>query len=116
MNGAVVAGMGDTMPVIGGTIEILDFVPDNVIIGGYDGLYLLAERAGTSLDQSEHRFFIEDQTVFRGTARYDGKPAIAEGFMALGINAATVSASAVTFAADTANTTSTPTGGGTGGN
>lgn len=111
MNGAVVAGMGDTMPVIGGNIEILDFVPDNVIIGGYDGLYLLAERAGTSLDQSEHRFFIEDQTVFRGRARYDGKPAIAEGFIAIGISATTVAANAVTFAADTANAAQTSAGG-----
>lgn len=111
MNGAVVAGMGETMPVIGGNIEILDFVPDNVIIGGYDGLYLLAERAGTSLDQSEHRFFIEDQTVFRGRARYDGKPAIAEGFIAIGISATTVAANAVTFAADTANAAQTQAGG-----
>lgn len=114
MNGAVVAGMCDTMPVIGGTIEILDFVPDNVIIGGYDGLYLLAERAGTSLDQSEHRFFIEDQTVFRGRARYDGKPAIAEGFIAIGIGNTSVTANAVTFAADVANA-ETPSGGGEGG-
>lgn len=114
MSGAVVAGMGDTMPVIGGAIELLDFIPDNVIIGGYDGLYLLAERAGTSLDQSEHRFFIEDQTVFRGRARYDGKPAIAEGFIAIGIAGTTPAANAVTFAADTANAVQTPAGGGTG--
>ena len=113
MNGAVVAGMSDTMPVIGGVIELLDFIPDNVIIGGYDGLYLLAERAGTSLDQSEHRFFIEDQTVFRGRARYDGKPAIAEGFIAIGIAGTTPAANAVTFAADTANAVQnqTPAGG-----
>lgn len=114
MNGAVVAGMSDTMPVIGGAIELLDFIPDNVIIGGYDGLYLLAERAGTSLDQSEHRFFIEDQTVFRGRARYDGKPAIPEGFIAIGISGTTPAANAVTFAADTANAVQTPAGGGTG--
>ena len=104
LNGAVVAGVNNTMPVIGGAIEILDFIPDNVIIGGYDGLYLLAERAGTQLAQSEHRFFIEDQTVFRGTARYDGKPAIDEGFVAIGISATSVAANAVTFAQDTANT------------
>lgn len=115
MSGAIVAGIGATMPIVGGAIETLDFIPDDVIVGGYDGLYLLAERAGTQLAQSEHRFFIEDQTVFRGTARYDGQPAIAEGFVAIGINAATVSAAAVTFAADTANVTSTPAGGGTGG-
>lgn len=104
LNGAVVAGVNNTMPVIGGAIEILDFIPDNVIIGGYDGLYLLAERAGTQLAQSEHRFFVEDQTVFRGTARYDGKPAIDEGFVAIGISATSVAANAVTFAQDTANT------------
>ena len=101
--GAIVSGMGDTMPVIGGAIETLDFIPDNVIIFGYDGLYLMAERAGIKTGQSEHYLFTDDKTVFRGTARYDGKPVIAEGFVAIGINAATVSASAVTFAADTAN-------------
>lgn len=116
MSGAIVAGIGATMPIVGGAIETLDFIPDDVIVGGYDGLYLLAERAGTQLAQSEHRFFIEDQTVFRGTARYDGKPAIAEGFVAIGINGASVSASAVTFAEDTANAVQTPAGGGTGGN
>lgn len=111
MSGAIVAGVGRTMPIVGGAIETLDFVPDDVIIGGYDGLYLLAERAGTQLAQSEHRFFIEDQTVFRGTARYDGQPAIAEGFVAIGINAATVSPTAVTFAEDTANNVQPPSGG-----
>lgn len=116
MSGAIVAGIGATMPIVGGAIETLDFIPDDVIIGGFDGLYLLAERAGTQLAQSEHRFFIEDQTVFRGTARYDGQPAIAEGFVAIGINGASVSPTAVTFAEDTANGTSTPAGGGTGGN
>lgn len=116
MSGAIVAGIGATMPIVGGAIETLDFIPDDVIIGGFDGLYLLAERAGTQLAQSEHRFFIEDQTVFRGTARYDGAPAISEGFIAVGINGASVSATAVTFAEDTANAVSTPTGGGTGGN
>lgn len=101
-NGRIVAGVSDTMPVIGGVIEVLDFVPDNVIIGGYFDLYLLAERAGQKFATSEHVRFLQDQTVFKGTARYDGKPAIAEGFVAIGINGATPTA-AMTFAADTAN-------------
>ena len=101
--GALVAGLDNTMPVIGGAIETLEFIPDNVIIGGYGDLYLLAERAGTALAQSEHALFLEDQTAFKGTARYDGLPVIAEGFVAIGINAATVSAGAVTFTADAAN-------------
>lgn len=101
--GAIVSGMNGTMPVVGGVAEVLSFIPDNVIIGGYFELYLLAERAGTRLAQSEHVRFTQDQTVFKGTARYDGKPVIAEGFVAIGINGVTPTA-AMTFASDTANT------------
>ena len=100
--GAIVSGMGNTMPVWGGDIEILDFVPDNVIIGGYFDLYLLAERAGAKFATSEHVRFLQDQTVFKGTARYDGVPVIAEGFVAIGLEATTPTA-AMTFPADTAN-------------
>ena len=100
--GAVVSGINGTMPVIGGDIIVLDFVPDNVIIGGYFDLYLLAERAGQKFAQSEHVRFIQDQTVFKGTARYDGMPLIGEAFVAIGIGGTTPSAS-MTFAADEAN-------------
>lgn len=100
--GAIVSGVNGAMPVIGGVIEVLNFVPDNVIIGGYFDLYLLAERAGQKFATSEHVRFIQDQTVFKGTARYDGKPVIAEGFVAIGINGTTPTA-AMTFAPDTAN-------------
>lgn len=100
--GAIVSGMNGTMPVVGGVAEVLSFIPDNVIVGGYFELYLLAERAGTRLAQSEHVRFTQDQTVFKGTARYDGKPVIAEGFVAIGINGVTPTA-AMTFASDTAN-------------
>ena len=100
--GVIVSATNGTMPVLGGDLEVLDFIPDGIIIGGYFELYLLAERAGTQFAQSEHAFFIADQTAFKGTARYDGKPVIAEGFMALGINGATPSAT-MTFASDTAN-------------
>ena len=101
--GAIVSGMEGTMPVVGGVVEVLDFIPNNVILGGYFELYLLAERAGTKFATSEHYRFLADQTVFKGTARYDGQPVIAEGFVAIGINGATPTA-AMTFAPDTANT------------
>ena len=101
-NGAIVAGINGTMPVVGGIIEVLNFVPDNVIIGGYFDLYLLGERAGTRFATSEHVKFLQDQTVMRGTARYDGLPVIAEGFVAIGINGTTPTA-AMTFAPDSAN-------------
>ena len=100
--GAIVAGVGNTMPVVGGDIEILDFVPDNVIIGGYFYLYLLAERAGNQFASSEHVRFLQDQTVLRGTARYDGVPVIAEAFVAIGLEDTTPTA-AMTFPTDTAN-------------
>ena len=101
--GAVVTGASDTMPVVGGDIVVLPFIPNNMIFGGYGDLYLLAERAGTKLESSEHVRFINDQTVFKGTARYDGTPVIAEGFVAIGVNGTTPSAASITFAADTAN-------------
>ena len=104
-SGAIVSGVNGYMPVIGGIIEVLNFIPDNVIIGGYFELYLLAERAATQLAQSEHYRFIEDQTVFKGTARYDGLPVIAEAFVAIGLNGVTPD-DTMTFAPDVANTTS----------
>lgn len=102
--GAIVSGVKSEMPIVGGVIEVLNFMPDNVIVGGYGDLYLLAERAGAAIAQSDQVRFIEDQTVFRGTARYDGIPVIAEGFVAIGINGNTPTADAVTFPPDTANT------------
>ena len=86
--GAVVAGIEGTMPVAGGVVEVLDFMPDNTIIGGYFDLYLLAEREGISVEQSDHVMFLNRKTVFAGNARYDGKPAIAEGFVAIGVGGA----------------------------
>lgn len=101
-SGAIVAGVNGQMPVVGGVIEVLDFIPDNVIIGGYFDLYLLAERAGAKFMSSEHVRFLADQTVYKGTARYDGQPAIAEGFVAIGLEGTTPDAT-MTFASDTAN-------------
>lgn len=101
-NAAIVAAVGGTMPVLGGDIEVLNFIPDDVIIAGYFDLYLLVERAGAKFASSEHVRFLQDQTVFKGTARYDGTPIIPEAFMVIGINGVTPT-SAMTFAADTAN-------------
>lgn len=101
-SGAIVAGVNGQMPVVGGNIEVLDFIPDNVIIGGYFDLYLLAERAGAKFMSSEHVRFLQDQTVAKGTARFDGQPAIAEAYVAIGLNGVTPNAT-MTFAADTAN-------------
>jgi HK97 family phage major capsid protein len=100
--GSVVTGAQMVMPVIGGAIEILDnIVEDNVIIGGYGSMYLLVERAGTSMAQSEHVRFTDDETVFKATARYDGAPVFGEAFVAIGLGAAPTMTA--TFEPDLAN-------------
>lgn len=107
INGAgnLVTAMGRIMPVLGGVVEICDFMADNDIIVGYFGLYTLAERAGAKFATSEHVRFLQDQTVLKGTARYDGAPAIAEAFVAMNIGNSTPAKTA-TFAGDGANTVS----------
>lgn len=100
---AIVAGMQNTMPVIGGEIVELEFIPDDVMIGGFGARYLLAERAGTTVASSSEYQFLDDNTVYKATARYDGKPVFEDAFMAIGINGATPAATDVTFAEDKAN-------------
>lgn len=100
--GALATGMNNQMPILGGDIVILDFISNYDIIGGYGDLYLLVEREGTVLAASEHVKFIEDQTVFKGLARYDGLPVIAEGFFVVNINNADA-ATSKTFPIDYAN-------------
>lgn len=101
--GAVVSAVEGTLPVIGGIVEVLNFMPDNVILGGYLDLYTLIERAGMRFAQSDQVRFLEEQTVFKGSARYDGLPLIAEAFVAIGLNGVTPSPDDVTFVEDTAN-------------
>ena len=86
----------------GGDVVVLDFLADGDIVYGYFDLYLLGERKEITIGQSEHVKFIEDKTVFKGTARYDGAPTIAEGFGMININN-TNPTTTVTFAPDSAN-------------
>lgn len=101
--GAIVSVQDGTMPVAGGDIVVLsdDIIPDNNIVAGYGELYLLAERAGSEFSRSDEYRFAEDQVAFKGTARYDGDPVIAEGFIAIGLGAAPQTSMA--FTGDTAN-------------
>ena len=100
--GAIVTAMEGSMPVVGGIVEVLEFMPDNVIVSGYFDLYGLFERAGQQFATSEHVRFIQNQTVFRGLARYDGQPLIPEGFVVIGLDGVTPTADML-FAPDTAN-------------
>lgn len=101
--GALVAGVNNQMPVVGGEIIELSFIPDGDIVFGYGQLYVLAERAGFRLENSEHAMFIQDKTVFKGTARYDGEPSIAEGFGVYNKDGDAPTTSGISFAPDSAN-------------
>ncbi len=100
--GGLVAQFPGTMPVVDGDIDVLEFIPDGDIIGGYGDLYLLALRAGMTIESSREVQFIQDNTVFKGKERADGMPVIPGAFVAININNAEVT-TVMDFAADTAN-------------
>ena len=100
--GDIVANLFGTLPIVNGDIDILEFIPDGDIIGGYGDLYLWADRRSMVIDQSKHVQFIQDNTVFRGKARADGAPVIPGAFVAININNTNVT-TVMDFAADTAN-------------
>lgn len=83
--GAIVAGANGKMPVVGGDIIVLNFLDDNNIIVGYFDLYALLERAGITVETSEHVKFLDDMLVMRAKARMDGKPAIVSAFAGIGL-------------------------------
>ena len=93
------------MPVLGG--DVVEFEDDELadyeIIGGFGGNYLLAERAEVKIASSDIPLFLADQTVFKGTARYDGQPLAGEAFVIVNYNN-TDATTSKTFATDYANT------------
>lgn len=101
-SGDVVANVFGVLPIITGNVDILEFMPDGDIVGGYGDLYLLAVRSGMTIESSEHVQFLQDNTVFRGKQRADGQPIIPGAFVAININNQAVTTT-MTFAADRAN-------------
>ena len=100
--GDIVANLYGSLPIISGDVDILEFIPDGDIIGGYGYLYLWVDRASMQIESSREVQFIQDNTVFRGKARADGTPVIPGAFVAININNTNVT-TAMDFAADTAN-------------
>ena len=100
--GYLVSNLGGVMPIVDGDVDILEFIPDGDIIGGYGDLYLLGIRSQMAIEQSREVQFIQDNTVFKGKQRADGRPVIPGAFVAININNTSVT-TAMTFAADTAN-------------
>lgn len=84
-DGKIVAGVSKTMPVVGGDIVVLNFIPDNNIVTGFLDLYALLERLGITIERSDEVKFLDDQVVLKAKARMDGAPAIVEAFGAVGL-------------------------------
>lgn len=102
--GDIAANIYATLPIITGDIDILEFMPDGDIVGGYGDLYLWAQRRGMTIEESREYQFIQDNTVFKGKERADGTPIIPGAFVAVNINGSEVT-TAMPFAADEANDT-----------
>lgn len=101
-SGDIVSALYGALPIITGAVDVLEFIPDGDIIGGYGDLYLWVDRAAIQIESDSSVQFIQDNTVFRGKARADGSPVIPGAFVAININNAAVT-TAMDFAADTAN-------------
>lgn len=101
-SGAIVTGLNNELPIIGGQIVELPFIPEGDIIGGYGKNYIFASRKEMWFDESRHVQFIEDNTVYKGVARADGAPIIPEAFVAFNISGGAVTTK-MDFAPDEAN-------------
>lgn len=101
-SGELLARFSGVMPIVDGDVDVLEFMPDGDIVGGYGDLYLLTMRSGMSIESSREVQFLQDNTVFKGKQRADGQPVIPGAFVAININNTSVT-TAMTFAADTAN-------------
>ena len=100
--GYPVTNLPGVMPFVDGDVDILEFIPDGDIIGGYGDLYLLALRSGMVIESSREVQFIQDNTVFRGKQRADGMPVVPGAFVAININNVAPTTT-MDFPADTAN-------------
>ena len=100
--GDIAANVFGVLPIITGDVDILEFMPDGDIVGGYGDLYLWAQRSGMTIEQSTEVQFIQDNTVFKAKERADGMPIIPGAFVAININNTAVT-TVMDFAADTAN-------------
>lgn len=106
-SGDVVANIFGFLPIVTGDIDILEFMPDNDIVGGYGDLYLWGQRSGMTIGMDDVGFTnrVQDQTLFFGKERADGMPVIAGAFVAINIAGSTPTKT-MTFAGDAANTVS----------
>lgn len=100
--GAFVTATNGAFPGVGYKVEFCEDIPEDTIVAGDFSKYLLAERAGVKGASSSEFLFTDDKTVFKATARYDGKPVKKAAFVLIGINNVTPVVTK-SFAADAAN-------------
>jgi hypothetical protein len=89
---------------VSGNIDVLEFLPDGDIVGGYWQLYLLAqhETAVLGADRTGATLRIKNATLIFAYERFDGTPLIPEAFVAMNIMGQSVT-TAMAFPANTAN-------------
>lgn len=104
VTGEWVALIGGRLPIVSGDIDVLEFMPDYDIVGGYGELYVYAQREGIVLgsDFTGYVNRVADQTVFFAKERGDGAPIIRGAFVAMNIKNIDVTTS-FSFPADAAN-------------
>lgn len=83
--GAVVTAANRQMPIIGGTVEELDFMPDGVIAGGYGGNYKWITRSVMAISVADQVRWLQNQVLYKGVERDDGAPMAGEAFAAFNI-------------------------------
>lgn len=103
-SGQWVALLGGRLPIVSGNIDVLEFVPDGDIIGGYFQLYLWAqhEAAFIGTDRAGLQLRVKDATLVFGRERADGMPLIPEAFVAMNIMGQAVT-TVMDFPANSAN-------------
>ncbi len=100
--GTFVTASNQAFPGVGYKVVFSEEVPvDNLVVGDFTK-YLLAERSDIKGSSSTEFLFTDDKTVFKATARYDGKPVRESAFVLIGLNGVTPAVS-TSFAIDEAN-------------
>ena len=99
---ALVSSLGDTMPLAGGKIAVVDgdLLPDGDILLGRFGLYRFALRGGQPIvDVSDQVKWYSGTKVIKHVDRADGRPVVADAFLLVNI-ADTDPRKTVAFAGD----------------
>jgi HK97 family phage major capsid protein len=104
VTGEWVAIIGGRLPIVSGQIDVLEFMPDGDIVGGYFQLYLWAQHdsAFIGTDRTGLQLRVKDATLVFGRERADGMPLIPEGFVGININGQAVT-TVMDFPANSAN-------------